>query len=112
MTRDLDLIRSLLRETESLPPGSTLPVGRKAEPERHYNAKLLEEAGLAIVQSDSQGLNIVRMTWQGHDFLDALGDDTVWNKTKTKVNKAVGSASLEVVKAVAEGVTRAQLGLW
>ena len=57
------------------------------------------------------GLTIFSMTWSGHDMLDAFGNDTVWAKTKTKVSSTVGTASLEIVKAVAEGVTKSMLGI-
>ena len=54
---------------------------------------------------------IRRLMNPGHDMLAAIRDDTVWNRTKTKVNSTVGSASLEIMKGVAEGITKGLLGL-
>jgi len=52
-----------------------------------------------------------RLTWQGYDFLDAVRSDAVWSKTKSTIAATVGSASLEVVKAVAVSIAmRATLG--
>lgn len=84
---------------------------RKDGEETMYQITLLAEAGLIVANAHKQGALVQRLTWEGHDFLDAVRSDTVWNKTKEKVTKSVGSASLEVVKAVAEAITRASLGL-
>lgn len=53
----------------------------------------------------------IRLTWQGHDFLDNVRNDTVWEKTKNKISSTVGTASVEIVGQVAASFLRQMLGL-
>lgn len=41
------------------------------------------------------------MTWDGHEFLDKIREDTVWNKTKDLIKEKGLPMALEVVKNVA-----------
>ncbi len=41
------------------------------------------------------------MTWEGHDFLDAIRNDTIWNRVKATVTEKGGGASVEVMKEIA-----------
>ena len=55
---------------------------------------------------------IQRLTWDGHDFLDAIRSKSVWNKTKD----AVGSSGFQSVpfvllKEAAMSTMREQLPL-
>lgn len=113
----MDLVRTILLAAEDAPPG-----GSDLEFEGHdlktvaYHVDLLEEAGYLVgdnIRSEGGvvGAGVERLTWEGHEFLDAVRDDTVWRRTKERVSRAVGSASIEVVKAVAEGIAKGQLGL-
>ena len=76
-----------------------------------YQLQTLGDAGFIVWSPFKQGGSVTRLTWQGHDFLDAVRNESVWNSTKAKVGKAVGSASLEVIRAVADGFTRSMLGI-
>jgi hypothetical protein len=42
-----------------------------------------------------------RLTWQGHDLLDAIRNDQVWAQTKTTVIEIVGSVAVDVLKNIA-----------
>lgn len=51
----------------------------------------------------------IRLTWQGHEFLDSIRNDTVWNKTKDSfVSKGV-SMTFELVKSAAIDITTSYL---
>ena len=54
---------------------------------------------------------IKSLTWEGNDFLDSVESDTVWSKVKARLAENVGSASFDVIKAVAKSVLLTQLGL-
>ena len=121
VVRDMDVVRSILLEVESLDPGeagnslSSLPGLDEFTFAGHV--ELLKEAGFveaAVARASGVGAVAARadrLTWQGHDFLDAIRSDTVWSKTKSTIAATVGSASLEVVKAVAVSIAmRAALG--
>jgi hypothetical protein len=105
----MDLIRLLLLQEES----GVAAAGTDAYPEnvKAYHAALLLDAGFIDGVSEyapdgSVGCVFVhRLTWDGHDFLDAARSDTVWNKAKEKVLKPglswTFSMLLEFLKAEA-----------
>ncbi len=49
------------------------------------------------------------VTWAGHDYLDAVRDQGVWDKTKSAVAETGGNASLEIVKALALGFLKKKI---
>ena len=51
------------------------------------------------------------ITWEGHQFLDSIRSDTVWEKSKEKIKATVGSASLQIISALATSITTKLLGL-
>ena len=69
-----------------------------------YHVKLLEEAGLVEIRdlSNLSGLRYwpTRLTWAGHEFLDAARDDTRWQKAKRFVIEKTGSLSFDLLKQV------------
>ena len=89
MKRDMDLIRMILiqQETGEAPPA----LAEYPENQVVYNVALMKDTGLldAVILSDENGLlctgAIIRMTWAGHDFLDAARDDSLWRKAKENV---------------------------
>ena len=49
-----------------------------------------------------------RLTWAGHDYLDAVRDPKVWQKTKDATEK-VGSWTFEIVKELAKSFVTEEL---
>ena len=118
MKRDMDLVREILLSTERLTGREALAgVAGCPEGEFAYNVDLMIQAGLVEATvakawgSEPVKAQVRALTWEGHDFLDAIRDDTIWNKTKTKVLGTAGTVSMEVLKAVAVSLSRAALGL-
>lgn len=117
MKRDMDLIREILLAREE---DRDL---RTSEPPEviAYNVQLLDDAGLleAIIKKDHRGAAvgcaIMRLTWAGHDFLDATKDDTIWNKAKERILKPgvswTFSILVEFLKAEAQRRLGPALGL-
>ena len=107
MKRDLDLVRDILLAVEhggtsGLEVDALTLVDR--DPEliaRHV--QLLHEAGylIAIYTEPDQGGIILhgveRMTWKGHEFLDAARNDTVWHKVTASVRAKAASVPFEVL---------------
>ena len=119
MKRDMELIRAILLEVEKSEYGyfrDKLKINGYTEEEIGYHSYLIIEAGLAdgpnctVMGSKSPEAEVTSLTWEGHDFLDAVKNENVWNKSKEKLKK-VGSASLSVVKDVAVSVLKKELGL-
>ncbi|MGE4335363.1 MAG: DUF2513 domain-containing protein [Pigmentiphaga sp.] len=93
MKRNWDTIREILLRVEdcTLPAEmvrlSHFPKDRAAE--ISYHARLLIEAGLVRGQiSETMGPEVKdffvqRLTWQGHEFLDSIRSNIVWEKTKS-----------------------------
>jgi len=82
-----------------------------------HHVELMQEAGLVeatVVRADRVGAikaRVDRLTWKGYDFLDAIRSDAIWSKTKSAVTETVGSASFDVLKAVAVSLAMKALGL-
>lgn len=121
MKRDMDVVRHILMRIEELTPGSVqeaqLLTDEWDADTISYHAALMIEAGLLegtpieTFGSHYARVIITGITWEGHDFLEAIRDESVWNKTKSKVVETAGTVSLEVLKAVAVSVARSMLGL-
>ena len=90
MTRDMDMIRKILAEVEARGIEHPDPV---TDPNFAYQVALMKEAGLvdAAVVEDDFGLprtaNVIRLTWDGHDFLDASRDSKIWKMAKEHIIK-------------------------
>lgn len=92
MKRDMNLVKELLFyvETNST-PGELLrnvEIDDYSYEEISYHIKLLVQSGLL----EGRSANIDQLflwyagdiTWQGHEFLSAIRNETVWSKIKTK----------------------------
>ena len=81
-----------------------------------YTAEQLSNADFIIIKRIKawgipfDGL-FINITWNGHQFLDSIRSDTVWNKTKKRISSTVGSASLNVFSAVATSIAKNMLNL-
>lgn len=53
----------------------------------------------------------VALTWEGHEFLDAARSDTVWVKATSTIGQQVGSAGIEVLKALLQATIKGMIGL-
>jgi uncharacterized protein DUF2513 len=122
MKRDMELIRKILLAVEASPSGwapsevHELQMEGYSEEEVGYHALLVIEAGFAKGEDmTGAGLSprgfLYRLTWQGHEFLDAARDDTRWNKAWTIVREKAGSVTVDVLKQVLTGLMKDALGL-
>jgi hypothetical protein len=120
--RDLDLIRRILLAAESAEDFSLTcaQLATDAEPERVVarHVYLLQEAGMLQANllsshhvGGAQSGSIDRLTWAGHEFLDAARNDKVWAKAKRTVFEQLGGAPFEVIKALLISYASARLGL-
>jgi hypothetical protein len=107
MKRDMDLIRKILFQVEEKgqPLGWVdLEIPGYAPEQIAQHVRLLEEAGLIEAQNlstmDGFDYRPKRLTWAGHEFLDAARNDTVWNRTKEMVKDKGGSIPFEVLKGL------------
>ncbi|RJL03325.1 DUF2513 domain-containing protein [Paracoccus aestuarii] len=108
MKRDDDLIRDLLFEAEAADQPRLLVSTHLSSPleerRRHEHALLLCDAG--FFQEISK--DVFRITNQGHDYLAAIRDDGVWQKTKEAASTA-GGVGLGVMKDIAVAYVKEEL---
>ena len=96
MKRDMDLVRNILLAVEEdyqIFGGSKLEVRFGfIPPIVLQHVKLLEEAGLIKIagRNLSNDVHVSGLTWEGHDFLDAVRDPEVWSLTKDGIGKMGG----------------------
>lgn len=109
MKRNWDLIRDILLEIESLPPGShasfAIDYSVTNEQRRGEHSKLLFEAGfirgVCAHSTDCWQLLDAELTWQGHDLLAHLRSSTIWEKVKEKAIDKGFDLSFEAVMRIA-----------
>jgi hypothetical protein len=114
MKRDLDLVRRILLHLEE---GEANPSGFGAFVDEgydagaiHYHLRLLHDAGLIEADEIVPGQWWPeRMTWSGHEFLDAARDEELWRETKRRVETGTGGAPFSVFQELLLRGLRARL---
>lgn len=79
----------------------------------YYTLARLEEGGYLSISTQwvGNGLNLCcvnYITFAGHEFLEKIRPDTVWEKT-SKIAGKVGNFSLQMIGKIAEGVATAYI---
>jgi len=114
MKRDMNLIRLLLLRAEG---EEEVDFASYTEEQRIYHSALLVEAGLVdgAIRTDAQGypngVATIRLTWKGHEFLDAARNDSVWQKATGAVRSKGLSLTFDVLKELLTATIRGQVGL-
>ena len=88
----------------------------KTEAEVNEHIELLVEAGLlkGEVKRTHDGRAIVmisRLTWAGHDFLDSIKDETLWQKAQASILKPVGGVAFDVLLEWLKWQAKKRLGM-
>lgn len=119
MKRNWDTIRELLAKVEecTLPTDmvrlANFPAERHAE--IAYHMALLIEAGLVngqvvkTIGPEVKDFFAQRLTWSGHELIDSIRSDTVWNKTKKVFVEKGIDMSFDLIKSVAKEAAAALL---
>lgn len=120
MKRDLALVREILLAVEAYNPASASMLQSispreftGSEAQNFYHINMLVDAGfikLAGRPTLAGDFSVYGLTMPGHDFLDAIKEQSVWNHTKERVGK-IGGWTLDIVLAVAKDEIKRRLGL-
>lgn len=113
MKRDMELIRKILFKIEAEYVSTALTnltIDGYDFNDIAYQCKLLYDAGLIDQYKARYGDNTIylftvgALTWEGHDFLDKIRQDIIWNKTKETITKKGLPMIIDVIKDVATGI--------
>ncbi|MEE4377298.1 MAG: DUF2513 domain-containing protein [Candidatus Competibacteraceae bacterium] len=121
MTRDWEIIRAILvRLEESSTPNSIVRMGDFDDLEEQdvaYNMRLLSDAGCieANILKTSTGDNLIasaiarRLTPKGHDLLDSIRNESVWNQVKDKFQSKGLDMTIDMVISVGKRIVESML---
>jgi Hypothetical protein (DUF2513) len=114
MKRDMDLVRNLLLEIEEWDdsPGERT-LGKRnegiSEQKIYDHLEIMAEAGLIIGMRTAGAYYPDRITWNGYDFLDAVRNESTWQRTQDKIKSSFGTLPFDMVKAVAIEIAKAEM---
>ena len=116
----MNLVREILLAVEAREHGmgaAELNIEGHSQEEIGYHVYLMGKAGLLVVVetthlgSQSPEAIASGLTWQGHDFLEAARDPSIWKKTLDMIRDKGAALTFEIVKAVLVQKAREKLGL-
>lgn len=117
--RDMELVREVLMNLENNDDvnkwGPVNIDGYKTK-EISYHLKILSQANLIEAKRiTDQGIWFAKsLTWNGHEYLDAIRSETIWNKTKNFINEKgleLTAVPLGVIKEIAVTKGKEFLGI-
>lgn len=119
MKRDMDVIRKILLALErldALPNGyhhfseqNQLMVEGVSWNEVYPHLELLYDAGLyKSVRSNPDWRKFRMLTWDGHDFLESVRNEDIWEQTKDGL-AAAGGFTFDLAKALAKGFIKKKI---
>jgi hypothetical protein len=123
MKRDMDLVRLMLLRTEAIGVDEEEAKRLHAECEKYdervraHHIAIMMEAGLVagFTTNDARGTLakgvIIRLTWQGHEFLDAARNDTTWRKARDTFFKPAVAWTFGILTEFLKAEARRHAGL-
>lgn len=117
MKLDMDIIRDILIEVEETTPREEIDHFQLEgyDPEvTDYHVKKLKEAGFLradFVFGAPPRAIVLELTYEGHQFLDSIRSNNVWQRLKKKAATEGGSIPFEVLKPLAIKYFKDAVGL-
>jgi hypothetical protein len=120
MQRDMELIRKILftieeKYVDTWLGGNEISIDGYDMKTVAYHCAILHDAGLIYDYKGQYGddellfFGVGRLTWAGHEFLDKIKNDTVWNKTKGVIKEKGIPFVLDAVKEIATAITTSMI---
>lgn len=119
MQRDMNLIRQLALYIEQAPgplDSETITIDGYSSEQVGYHCAIIAEAGLVDFENLGKmdlrfmSVMIYRLSWAGHDFLDAARDDTIWNKTTQRIKEKATSMAFDGVLSLLKSAGQSLVG--
>jgi hypothetical protein len=121
MKRDMDLVRAMLifmsenDLSSNAEWGAVLPGYTQDQILHHAHLMtqggLIESVDMTYMDSQLPMALPTSITWAGHDFLDAVTDDSLWAKAKDTVIKPAGGVAFTVLLEWAKSEAMRRLGM-
>ena len=121
MKRDMDLVREILIAIERSEDGNLNFDALGYELQQVYlHIELMKEHGLvdAVITPNDDGpereilmCRVERLTWDGHDFLDKIRDESIWEQAKRKCLSGIGGLPFDIFKDCLVYVAKQKLGI-
>lgn len=123
MKRDLELIRRIMLAAEAVPAGaqvmgSELNIDDVPPSALAGHLKLLIDGG--YLEGNTFGgwsalepghVSVLGIPWKGHEFLDAVRDESVWHKIRDRTAEMAGPVSLSVITQLGVYYIKKKLGI-
>ncbi|MCL2212752.1 MAG: DUF2513 domain-containing protein [Oscillospiraceae bacterium] len=65
------------------------------------DSQFIEAIDVPVLNAPYKFHIIKRITFSGHEYLNTIRNDKIWNKTKNRLLKLGGNVAFEVVKSIA-----------
>ena len=120
MKRDMELIKKILLRLEESPKGLETDLSNDGYTSEQitYHSYLLIQGGLAEGErfythdgSPHPKAILSNLTWQGHEFVDAARNDSIWKKAMERVKERSDAIPIGVLTMLLTSLLKAQLGL-
>jgi predicted transcriptional regulator len=105
MKRDMELIRKILitiEDSDTTLQDIPLNFEEYSDEQISYHVKILHEQGLidAIDATTSDGIDWIArgLTWDGHDYIEAIKDENRWQRVKAWVKNSGKILTIETAK--------------
>lgn len=118
MKRNMDLIRAILLDAETNVVDESdfyMPeIKGYSEKEVSYHNGIMSDAGLIDTYRTADKTNgvqyyVKRLSWYGHEFLDAARNDTVWNKAKDTAKSKGLDLGIDLMKDLLVSTAKSML---
>lgn len=115
MKRDMELIRDILFCLED--DKDLISISGIEESKIHYHLDLLRDANLVLDDSfydttiSAVPLNRLRITWDGHEFLDSVRDPSIWKLIQENLLIPTGAWTLSLIVDYAKQKIREKIGI-
>lgn len=118
MKRNMDLCRLILFKIEEEYFSTSLynlKITGYSDEEVAYHCKLLFDNELISDYKDSYAddsldyFEVGSLTWKGHDFIDKIREDTVWNRTKEVIKEKMLPTTIEVIKDISGAIIKSMI---
>ncbi len=113
MQRDMELIRKILFKIEEMVDNTAkynIKIDGYTMDQIAYHCAILYEGGYVfnykVQYSDNKVhyFEVGRLTWEGHEFLDKIREESIWNDTKNAIKEKGLPLVFDIVKSMSTGI--------